>query len=142
MSQLGAKFTGIRQSIADSPNVSVMKKKVEIGKMSINHLPAAALDIVSDMGWNEESVIIHLNGFIAEKDLEDELAEYLAVVADEEGGEVDESDGPDDIISDMGWNEDSLIVHYSGFLSENDQEEAFATYLRKIAGEEDGEADY
>lgn len=110
--------------------------------MSINHLPTAALDIVSDMGWDEESVVIHLKGFITEKDLDDELAEYLAVVADEEGGEVDESDGIDDIISDMGWNEDSLIIHYSGFLAENDQEEAFAAYLQKIADEEEGESDY
>lgn len=110
--------------------------------MSINHLPAAALDIVSDMGWNEESVIIHLNGFIKDKDLEDDLADYLAVAADEEGGEADEGDGAEDIISDMGWNEDSVIVHYSGFLAENNQEEAFAAYLKEIAGEENGEADY
>lgn len=109
--------------------------------MSINNLPAAAIDIVSDMGWNEDSVVAHLKAFINEKDLEDDLAEYLAVAAEEEGGETDETDGADDIISDMGWNEDSIIVHFSGFLAENDQEEAFVSYLSKIAGEEDGGAD-
>jgi len=58
----------------------------------MKHLPDAAQTIAEEQGWDEESIIIHLMGFIASKDLEAELETYLEEVAEEENGETDTSD--------------------------------------------------
>lgn len=52
----------------------------------MDHLTDVSRDIASNQGWDEESIIIHLMGFIAEKELEQELEGYLAEVANEENG--------------------------------------------------------
>jgi hypothetical protein len=54
--------------------------------MSI-HLPHDASVIAADMGWNDESILIHLLGFIREQLPEtfaDDLARYFVMIADEE----------------------------------------------------------
>ena len=45
-------------------------------------------EIINEMGWNEESEIVHLEGFIASEDLEDAYQDYLAKVAEEEEDEA------------------------------------------------------
>jgi hypothetical protein len=48
------------------------------------HLPSGAEPIAYDQGWDDESLVIHLAGFIAKQGLETELTQYLADVAAEE----------------------------------------------------------
>lgn len=53
--------------------------------MSImSNLPIEAADIAAEQGWNDESLIIHLTGFIEHQDLGQALTTYFAVVAAEE----------------------------------------------------------
>jgi len=52
--------------------------------MATRHLPAAAQAIAAQQGWNEESLVIHLAGFIQQQGQNDKLAEYLGDVASEE----------------------------------------------------------
>lgn len=52
------------------------------------HLPNSSLDIALEQGWDDDSIVIHLAGFIASKGLNDDLARYLAKVAKEENDEA------------------------------------------------------
>lgn len=55
--------------------------------MSINHLPEKAGEIIDQQGWNADSVIIHLIGFIMKNGpiaWEERLYEYFDDVAKEE----------------------------------------------------------
>ena len=52
--------------------------------MARRHLPAAAQAIAAQQGWNDESLVIHLAGFIEQQGQNDELAEYLGDIASEE----------------------------------------------------------
>ena len=58
------------------------------------HLPSGAEQTARAQGWNDESIVIHLAGFISEQGLDQQLSDYLSVVADEENADLD--DGTDD----------------------------------------------
>lgn len=55
------------------------------------HLPSGAEQTAYDQGWNDDSLVIHLSGFIASKGLGDELSQYLADAAAEENADLDDS---------------------------------------------------
>ena len=42
------------------------------------------VNVCNEQGWNEESQIIHLEGFLKEKGLFQEFVEYAEAAADEE----------------------------------------------------------
>ena len=104
--------------------------------MSMNHLPAAALAIAASMGWNEESVLIHLNSFVDENDLTEDLAAHARKAAEEEGVEVDESASFDDVVDEAAWDEDSQIIHIVGVINDKDMDAELATYFDAVAEEE------
>lgn len=49
----------------------------------MRHLPEAAQKTVAEAGWNEETILILLIGFIMDKGLNDELCAHLDEVAAE-----------------------------------------------------------
>lgn len=57
---------------------------------SYKHLPEAAGEIAGGQGWDEESLVIHLAGFISSKGLDEELTQYLSQAAAEEEFGLDE----------------------------------------------------
>lgn len=57
---------------------------------SIKHLPDAATGVAAKQGWDDESIIIHLIGFLRDNmtaDYEKGLELYFGAVADEENGD-------------------------------------------------------
>jgi hypothetical protein len=55
------------------------------------HLPDAAGRIAGGQGWDDNSIVIHLVGFIREQGLSDnDVADYFSRAADEENGESGE----------------------------------------------------
>jgi hypothetical protein len=50
----------------------------------MRHLPDDVQEIVGDQGWNDETVIIHLMGYIRACKVKDALADYFQECADEE----------------------------------------------------------
>lgn len=64
------------------------------------HLPSGAEQTAYAQGWNDESLVIHLAGFIASRGLDQELSDHLAAAADEENADLDDTeekaDGQDD----------------------------------------------
>ena len=44
----------------------------------------AVQNLIADQGWNEDTMLIHLNGFLEEKKLQDQFAAYMKEIADEE----------------------------------------------------------
>lgn len=60
------------------------------------HLPSGAEQTAYDQGWNDDSLVIHLSGFIASKGLGDELSQYLADVAAEENADLVDADEEDE----------------------------------------------
>lgn len=60
-----------------------------------SNLPEAAGEIAGGQGWDDESIVIHLAGFISSQGLDDELTQYLDKVAAEENADfVDENEFP------------------------------------------------
>lgn len=60
--------------------------------MSIKHLPDAAAGVAAKQGWNDESIIIHLMGFIRDNfngDTDKSLELYFGAMADHENGEFE-----------------------------------------------------
>ena len=53
---------------------------------NIKHLPEGAQDVAAQQGWNDESLIVHLLAFIAERSpgFDSDLAGFFREVADEE----------------------------------------------------------
>lgn len=57
------------------------------------HLPSGTAEQTAyDQGWDDESLVVHLTGFISRKGLNDDLAQYLADVAAEENADLDEAE--------------------------------------------------
>lgn len=104
--------------------------------MSINHLPEDALATAASMGWNEESVLIHLVGFIEENDLSEDLDAYARDAAAEEDVEVDDTATYDDVVEEAGWDEDSQIIHIAGLIKGKNLDGELGTYFEEIADEE------
>jgi hypothetical protein len=88
------------------------------------------------MGWDDESVVLHLMGYISDRNLEDEFQTYCVQAAQEEGAMVDAYDSIETITDEAGWDEDSQIVHMHGFLESHGYNYGIATYFEKIASEE------
>ena len=109
--------------------------------MSLNHLPDDALATAQDRGWNEESVVIHLKGFISDHDHDDELYQYAKDAADEETVDTSDADDFNDVVDEAGWDEDSQIIHLVGFIQGKDLTEDLIEYFETIADEERENAD-
>jgi len=58
------------------------------------HLPSGAEQTARAQGWNDESLVVHLAGFISDQGLDQQLSDYLSAAADEENADLD--DGTDD----------------------------------------------
>lgn len=104
--------------------------------MSINRLPDPAIVIISDMGWNEESVVIHLMEYIADRNLESDFQAYCVQEAREEGSMVEDYDSVETIFDEAGWDEDTQIVQINEFLEIFGYNYGIATYFEKIASKE------
>lgn len=52
--------------------------------MAARHLPPTAEQVANAQGWDAESIVIHLAGFIAKEGLNDKLVGYFDAVAIEE----------------------------------------------------------
>ena len=66
------------------------------------HLPSGAEATANNQGWNDESIVVHLAGFISQQGLNDKLTDYLAVAAAEENADLgtDEDDIDQDEIDE------------------------------------------
>ena len=60
------------------------------------HLPSGAEQTAYAQGWDDESLVVHLAGFLSGKGLDQELSDYLAAAADEENADLDEETGEDE----------------------------------------------
>jgi hypothetical protein len=54
----------------------------------MNHLPEDCIEIAAAQGWDDESIIIHLLGFIRSCRVQDSLADYLQKCANEENADA------------------------------------------------------
>jgi len=65
------------------------------------HLPSGAEQTSYAQGWNDETLVIHLAGFISAQGLDQQLSDYLSVAANEENADLDDGTGDDDMDEDM-----------------------------------------
>ena len=54
---------------------------------TIDYLPLSAQDTAEAQGWDDESIIIHLTAFISKQNLNTQLGEYFAAIAEEENAD-------------------------------------------------------
>jgi hypothetical protein len=53
----------------------------------MNFLSEGAIEVIDRMGWNEDSVLCHLSGFLRARSLTGDWEAYLEEIAAEEEGE-------------------------------------------------------
>ncbi|MFZ3482199.1 hypothetical protein [Sphingomonas sp. 3-13AW] len=59
---------------------------------ALAHLPSSAVQTAADQGWNEETLVVLLTGFISRQGLDAQLTDYLATVAAEENAHLGTND--------------------------------------------------